>query len=367
MRPQHLRSLSFALACCTATHAVAAPGVIDAQAFRNPAGAYEVTWKTEGAAVPVAVFVADKPDGAAPRKAVATNDRDGKAVIPAKLAGNRPYFHVVVDGGPDDPKRDGVWAAERVLPLQQASNFRDLGGYRTVDGKHVRWGMIYRSGAPAMLSPADLAFVDGLNIRTTIDLRSNEERRLTPSLFASANDRRTISHDYSMLALLPESTRGTMGLPERGGYGSVATTLAPLFKDVFQSLETADGAVHFHCSAGQDRAGMTAALILAALGVPRDVILKDYHLSTSARRPKYEMPPIDLAKHLNDPIAAFFAAAQKSGKDAPQPLFGKDGVSILGATFDMIDAQWGSVEGYLRAVVGLTDSDFARLRTTYLE
>lgn len=367
MRPQQLRGLCVAWACCTATHAVAAPGVIDAQVFRNPAGAYEVTWKTEVAAAPVAIFAADRPDSAAPRNAVATHDRDGKAVIPAKLAGKRPYFHVVVDGGADDPKKDGIWAAERVLPLERASNFRDLGGYRTVDGRHVRWGMIYRSGAPAMLSPADLAYIDRLNIRTTIDLRSNEERHLTPSLLASSGDRRTISQDYSMRALLPESTRGAMGLPKKGGYGSVATALAPLFKDVFQSLESADGAVHFHCSAGQDRAGMTAALILAALGVPRDVILKDYHLSTSARRPKYEMPPIDLAQHPNDPIAAFFAAAQKNGKDAPQPLFGEDGVSILGATFAMIDAQWGSVEGYLRKVVGLTDADFARLRATYLE
>lgn len=367
MPRQHLRTLLFALAWGTATHAVAAPGMIDAQAVRNPLGAYELTWKTKKAGVPVSIFVADRPDSAAPRTLVAADDRDGKAVVPAKMAVSRPYFHVVVDGGEGDPKRDGIWAAERLLPLERASNFRDLGGYPTVDGKHVRWGMIYRSGAPTMLSRADLVYVDRLNIRTTIDLRSNEERRLTASLLANAGDRRTISQDYSMRALLPESTRGAIGLPKRGGYGNVVTTLAPLFKDVFQSLETVDGAVHFHCSAGQDRAGMTAALILAALGVPRDIILQDYHLSTSARRPKYEMPPIDLAKHPNDPIAAFFAAAQKSGKDAPQPLFGEDGVSILGATFDMIDAQWGSVEGYLRAVVGLTDADFARLRAAYLE
>lgn len=367
MRIRFLNTAFFALLCGTAIPALAAPGVTEAQVFRTASGAYELTWKTNTANAPVDIFVADAPDPAAPRTSVANDDRDGKAIIPMKRAGHRPYFHIVVDGGKADPKQDGIWAAERILQLEKSSNFRDLGGYRTVDGKTVRWGKIFRSAAPAMLSPADLAYVDQLNIRTTIDLRSNEERKIAKSLLADTDGRRTITRDYSMMELLPKSTRGAIGLPKSGGYGDVVNALAPLFKEVFQSLETANGAVHFNCSAGQDRAGMTAALILSALGVPRDTILRDYHLSTAARRTQYEMPRIDLAKFPNDPVAAFFAEAQKSGKDAPQPLYGEDGISILGATFDMIDAQWGSVEGYLRTVIGLTDADFEKLRATYLE
>lgn len=367
MRIRYLNTAIFALLCGAAAPALAAPGVTEAQVFRTASGAYELNWKTNDANAPVDVFVSETPDDAAPRTSVANDNRDGKAIISAKKAGRSPYFHIVVDGGKADPKQDGIWAAERIQPLEKASNFRDMGGYRTVDGKTVRWGKIFRSAAPAMLSPADMTYIDRLNIRTTIDLRSNEERKIAASMLADADGRRTITRDYSMMDLLPKSTRGAIGLPKSGGYGDVVQTLAPLFKEVFQALETTDGAVHFNCSAGQDRAGTTAALILAALGVPRDVILRDYHLSTTARRPQYEMPRIDLAKFPNDPVAAFFAEAQKNGKDAPQPLYGEDGISILGATFDMIDAKWGSVEGYLRTVIGLTDADFEKLRATYLE
>lgn len=350
-----------------AATAGAAPGVREASVFRKETGDYLVNWKADDPKAPVAIFVASAPDHAAPRKMVIERGKGGSAVIPASAVTGRGYFHVVVNGGRKDPMQDGIWAGERVLRFERASNFRDLGGYETADGRHVRWGMIYRSGAPAMLSAQDLEQVGRLNITTTIDLRSNEERRMTPSLLADDAKRRTIARDYSMQSLIPESSRGAIGLPKIGGYGSVASTLAPLFRQVFDVLETEQGAVHYHCTAGQDRAGMTSALILAALGVPRETILRDYHLSTTARRPQFEMPPIDLSKFPNDPIAAFFAKAKADGSDAAQPLYGEDGQSILAATFDMIDARWGSVDNYLREVIGLTDGDLEKLRAKYLE
>src|SRR5690606_17096622 len=71
--------------------------------------------------------------------------------------------------------------AERVVPLEQGSNFRDIGGYATLDGKRVRQGLIYRSGATPMLTDSDLERVRALGLRNMIDLRSSEERALAPT------------------------------------------------------------------------------------------------------------------------------------------------------------------------------------------
>jgi protein-tyrosine phosphatase len=109
------------------------------------------------------------------------------------------------------------------------------------------------------------------------------------------------------------------------------------------------------------------ALILAALGTPRAVILRDYDLSTALRRPEWEMPKIDAAK-ASDPVAKMFAGYQANPAMArPQPLHDPDGRPFLASALDEIDARYGSVEGYLEKVAGVTAADIAMLRKAYTE
>lgn len=266
------------------------------------------------------------------------------------------------------PGPESIHAQGRLIQLEQSSNLRDLGGYRTVDGKHVKWGRLYRSGAPAMLTPADLAALKQRNIVTTIDLRSQEERRLAPSLLANPKERQVVESDYSMAEMFRNLTAAAPQDGRQSGfYHVVLTELAPIFRQSFAALPKENGAVLYHCSAGQDRTGLLTAFILSALGVPRATILADYHLSTPSRRPQYELPPIDLAKHPNDPIAAMFALMQQRQGAKAEPLYDANGVSLLADAFDFIDQKWGSTESYLREVIGLTDADFTRLRAAYLE
>ena len=310
------------------------------------------------ARAPVDVLEAQRPDAdAGQAQLVSRGDRDGKATVPADPA-RRSYF-LLRDTGDGSVTR----VAERLVPLEQGSNFRDIGGYPGADGKHVRWGMIYRSGATAMLTPQDVAMVGQLGLKQMIDLRSSEERVLAPTKIDGVP---YTAVGYSMKTILA-SMKSPGGVPQNGGtlYRNLPTMLAPQMKLLFAALLSKQGPVEYNCSAGQDRTGFATAMILSALGTPRDVILQDYHLSTRYRQTEFEMPPIDPAAHPNDPVAAMFA--RSSAPHSATPLKDPDGKAFLASAFEEIDAKWGSPEGYLQQVVGLTPIDIASLRATYLE
>ncbi len=173
-----------------------------------------------------------------------------------------------------------------------------------------------------------------------------------------------ISNDYGMRPLMAQfANRG-----DRPMYAGVETMLAPQYRSIFRRLLADDGAVLYHCSAGQDRTGVATALILSALGVDRATIITDYHLSTELRRPQWEMPPVNPADHPGNVIVQYYAqAAARPGGVRAAPLYTPDGQSHLAQFFTHIDATYGSVEGYLDRVLGIIATDVARLRALYLE
>ncbi len=328
--------------------------VSDAVVERVGADQLALHWTAKG---PVDVLQADTADaGISTAKLVSKADRDGKAAVAANPA-KRSYFLLR-----DQSDGSVTRVAERLVPLAQGSNFRDIGGYPGADGKHVRWGLIYRSGATAMLTPADVATVNGLGLKQLVDLRSNEERVLAPTKIDGVP---YTAVGYSMQQIFA-SMKSQAGVPQNGGalYRNLPTMLAPQMRVLFAALLSKKGPVEYNCSAGQDRTGFATAMILSALGTPREVIVKDYHLSTAYRQPKYEMPPIDVAAHPGDPVAQMFS---RSGGQAAQPLKDASGKAFLTDAFEEIDTRWGSPIGYLEKEVGLTPLDIATLRAAYLE
>ena len=321
----------------------------------------EIHWQGSD---PVDVYVSDRPDATiAQARRVARADATGEATV-AWSAPTRPYV-ILKD------RRDGSIArtAERLLPLEHGSNFRDLGGYPAAGGKHVRWGLIYRTGATPMLTDADFRYVGRLGIASDIDLRSVEERQLAPDKVPDHTGARYFAKDYPASDIFGRPPTDASGKSKNISlYRSWPVSLAPQYRAIFQNLLKGDGAVSFHCSAGQDRSGVAAALVLSALGVPREVILADYHLSTADRRPEYEMPPIDPARYPGNIVASTYAKAQANGPQKPRPLYDASGEAYLQQTFDEIDAHWGSVDNYLDQVLGVNGpADIARLRALYLE
>lgn len=126
----------------------------------------------------------------------------------------------------------------------------------------------------------------------------------------------------------------------------------------------------FNCSAGQDRTGVATALLLTALGVPRETILQDYHLSTIHRRPEFERSDVSLEQLADTNIVArYYLEASKRGPHAlePRPLYDGGGRTRLLDAFDEIEQRWGSVDRYLAEMLDVDRDDIQRLRALYLE
>ena len=330
--------------------------IASAQAVRSAPDALSVSWSSPN---PVDVYESPRPDAAL---------KDARVVAHASTAGRyavegadktRRYFLLV-----DTRDHDRMEVAERLVPLEQGSNFRDIGGYVGAGGKHVRWGRIYRSGGTPMLSPADLQQIKALGLTEMVDLRSSEERVLAPTRIAGVP---YTAVGYSMGEIMGKSAPNQL----RNGsdvYRNMPHLLAPQLRVIFHDLLSGDAPLAYNCSAGQDRTGFTTAMILSALGVSREEILVDYHLSTTYRRPEFEMPEIDPAAHPNDPAALMFAQYRKAPNwKTPTPLKDADGRPFLDGAFAEINDKWGSVDAYLEKEIGVSHADVLKLRAMYLE
>lgn len=249
----------------------------------------------------------------------------------------------------------------RVLPLEGGQNFRDLGGYRTRDGRSVRWGMLYRSGAMNTLTDADYRYLAKLGIRTVCDFRSTAERNTAPVRWSNDVAPKVFADDYKMdmgeLGLraaknwTAEEARATMA----ASYPRILGQFNSQYRRMFQELLAGNAPLAFNCTGGKDRTGIAAALILTALDVPRETVIEDYVLSD-----RY----VDLRK------AAAAAGSLTAGwQEMPAPAreaFARSDRSYIESVFRVLDAHPGGAEGYLRDELGLSRDDLLALRQRYI-
>lgn len=252
--------------------------------------------------------------------------------------------------------------AERIVAVQQGSNFRDIGGYLTKSGKMVKWDKAFRSGAMPLLTDSDYALLGQLGIGNVVDFRSIEERTVAPDEIDDRIGALFLANDYSLKPLMASFGKG-------GGenmYKGMEKMLAPQYRAMFNRLIADEGAVLYHCSAGQDRTGIATALLYDVLGVDRETIVKDYHLSTALRRPEFEMPKIDPKDYPDNPIVQYYFARSEEQRKQAEPLFTKSGASHIVQFFAYIDSEYGGSEGYLKKVLGFSDADIEKLKANML-
>jgi protein-tyrosine phosphatase len=242
----------------------------------------------------------------------------------------------------------------RVLPLEGASNLRDLGGWRTADGRRVRPGRIFRSDALHGLTEADLARLAGTGLRTVCDLRGVREAARAPSRLPPGAEAHPLPIEPFVGASLKDMLERGAATGEgatallRQAYLAYVSDHLPAYRALFALLlEEARRPLLFHCSAGKDRTGIGAALILTVLGADRATVIADYVATDRFWRRDHPLPQ-------GVPQAAAEAIL------ATHP-------ALLEEALDRALATFGGVEGLAREGLGLDRAALAELRAALLE
>ena len=241
----------------------------------------------------------------------------------------------------------------RSIPLTGASNFRDLGGYAGHQGRTVVWRKLFRSDHLGLLNADDLAEVQHLKVARVLDFRGATERTSQVCAIPSAR--------VHSLAIEPTVVQAITALLEQGRgiqpedavqlmqqtYRAFVHDNSARFAELFAHLLEDDAPLVFHCTAGKDRTGFAAALILRALGVPQAVVMQDYLLTNKLFR-----PPELVSSHAPVEVRNVIARVQ---------------TDFLDAAFEAVASSHGSVEQYLEKAIKLDSKQQQRLRSLYLQ
>ena len=317
-------------------------------------GHYHFDWPAALLARPVTIYGARNARDIT-RELVLHSDAQPGVRVPARWPGLREYFYLQGADG------QGLMVAQRDVPLAGSINFRDLGGYATADGRRVQWGRLFRSGHMANLSAEGLAQFAALDIRAVCDFRTEEERagelRVLPNnpqvdvlgITPGIGDR----HFFDRLFNTTDDPQDVVDAVQ-AMMRVLVLTAAPRYQRMFEVLlAAAPGAALFNCSAGKERTGLAAVLLLTALGVPRATIGYDFMLSKRYFPAEAEIPRV-ITKYS-------VRASAEVARQVIMPLL-ETRESYLQSAFAAIDERYGSGEGMLQSVYGLGPSELARLR-----
>ncbi len=248
-------------------------------------------------------------------------------------------------------------SSKRYIRLDGTVNFRDIGGYVTKDGRHVKWGKIYRSDALNRLSDNDLKKIQDLGISFVADFRGLYEAKAAPDKLPEGTVRVSLPAGSEHIG---DSSNKNLGLqlPPDSSLVSFYRNTTPFrerYKPVFDALLglQADNALLYHCTAGKDRTGIATALILYALGVDKATIVQDYIATNEYRRSANAkaIPVMVKAYGISEKRAANMMAAREE---------------YIQATFSSLEEQYSSIDNYLEKEMGLDKVKWKKLKALYL-
>lgn len=255
----------------------------------------------------------------------------------------------------------------RVLSFEKLDNFRDLGGYIGHDGRAVRSGLLFRGPALSLLqTEADLAHFRALGVVSVMDFRSSKEREDKPD-----NIPQGVAYYPVSAITAPDGSEVNFDLPSL--FGGTADDLRELFRSVhtgyarlpfanqayrqmFRLLIDGQTPLYFHCTAGKDRTGVAAALILLALGVPREQVRQDYLLTNACR--------VEVIGRMTQRLAPRFGEADAA--ELAQLLCGVQEES-LNLALDAIESRYATYEAFFEEEYGITPQLREKLYAMYLQ
>ena len=255
----------------------------------------------------------------------------------------------------------------RKLPFDNMQNFRELGGFNAAAGQTVKWGMIYRADKISGLSTQDQLYLERLKLSKIIDFRSDEERSDSPhSLLLGSNiviEALPVTVEAAQIEKVTarlqqeDVTAEDMALFLIEANREMIERFTPVYKQWLHSLLDENNYPQvFHCTAGKDRTGLAAALLLQVLGVAADDIMADYlatNIHTGARVEQ-------IVHHINE------ITMHQVNEDVVRMLF-KVQPRFLHEAYKTIDEHYGSFANFVEIGLGFGDAECARLRALLLE
>ena len=271
---------------------------------------------------------------------------------------------------------------QQFIPVNGIINARDLGGYIMQDGRRLRDGMLIRSAHLADASDEDLQYLSSIPISKVIDFRKDIEMngktdRMVPGAEyirleidasgkivsqATEDEKRLFTGNKQfdvkkfmvMAAFNPMAQRIAQQM-----YPNLTNDpeCRKQFKQFFRLiLDTANGAILYHCTQGKDRTGFASALILAALGAGRDTIVADFDATNRV----YEEDVRQCCQNV------LLMGGKENEIATVKSFLGANTDNFIKA-LESIDREFGTIEAYLKGPIGITEQDILTLRERYLE
>jgi len=244
--------------------------------------------------------------------------------------------------------------------MEAVHNFRDFGGYKTINGTHLKKGLLYRSGDLSKATDADLDYLSSLGIKTIFDLRSEGERQRQPDRVPVAKPftffnipmrpivdyhARSLRRLFSLM--FGRERRMDYVAESYKAYREYATSYLPQLKTLFQRISHPENLpVLIHCSAGKDRTGVVSGLIQLVLGVSAETVMDDY-LKTNGLLGVYTE---EIFKRLSK--LAYFGVPWKMYA----PLFDARS-EYLDAALAQVKEEFGAVDEWFRRGLGFSESE----------
>ncbi len=203
------------------------------------------------------------------------------------------------------------------------------------------------------LTRADRATLAALGLGKALDFRGASERDAAPYELPGVEQ-----HSLAIEPMVAQRMHELLGAGQRVSgpvaaglmkdlYRALVNDQAPRFAEFFDHLLHADAPLVFHCTAGKDRTGFAAALVLLALGVPRPLVMQDYLLTNDV----YRRPPFPRDDALAEALAVLWRVEQ----------------DFLDVALQVVDADHGGVERYLAQRLGLSRAAMDTLARRYLQ
>lgn len=258
--------------------------------------------------------------------------------------------------------------SHRILDLEKGRNFRELGGYKTIDGQTIKYHKVLRSAGLGDLTDKDVNFLDNYGLKTDIDFRSKEEVEKKPDRISKGTKYLSLpvfKEDETEASKIQGTSIPDMDYVPIDGYNHMLDAYLDMingeqakkaYQNFFGELLTNDNdneVLLFHCSAGKDRTGMGAFFLMSALGVPMKTIKDDYLLTNEASKSYTDKLFSDVLKHdpsLVDTIKALMTV----------------NINYLKTAEDAIKQTSGSIDNYIKNELKVSDSDIKDLKKIYL-